>query len=280
MKKLSFMLLAVTVIAGTMSCTKQVQEVTTSTQTQPVLTDASTSAKLASSDLLWSGAASNGIEVFKGYDLQDNDLTYATTNPSPNGSYIQTATDGAEGTVWHFHKDALDRRAEARGATGITITVGSTYYIGFKFKLAQVPAYNQAGGYHAVMQWKTYGTPNNQNYPLLFVYNNGNVVFQHFMDGGTSVNLYSHAVSASTWYSVVIKVVVGNTATTGSTQFYWGNDSSPETLLTGGTSYTCKTFDGTSINPKWGYYHQTDANGDDYFSRLKIGTTYASVQPY
>lgn len=238
------------------------------------------SLRVNATGLLWSGPASSGTSVFKGLDLQSNDLTYATTNPSPNGSYVAAATDGAEGTVWHFHKDSADRRVEARGAAGVTITVGQTYYIGYKFKLAKAPAWNEAGGYHAIMQWKTYGTPNNQNYPLLFTYNNGNAVLQHFQDGGASVNLYSHAVSAGVWYSVVFRITVGNTASTGSVQIFWGNDSAAETLLTGGTSYTCKTFDGTSIEPKWGYYHETDANGDDYFSRLKIGTTYDAVKPY
>jgi hypothetical protein len=63
-------------------------------------------------------------------------------------------------------------------------------------------------------------------------------------------------------------------------QLWWGNDAIPETLLTGADHFTGKTFDGTSIDPKWGYYRDTGADGDVFISRLKIGSTWNDVKPY
>lgn len=233
-------------------------------------------AKATSRTLLWDGAASGGTSVFKQIQFQDAAGNYGSTN----GSSVTAVTDATEGTVWKIHKDDLDRRCEALGAAGVVPSVGQTYFVGFKFKLPQTPAAGQTGSVFTMMQWKTAGTPNTQNYPFLLVYNSGRVKLEFYPDLTSTTLLYTHSVVANTWYSIVLKVTVGNTASTGNIQVYWGDDATAETLETGSTRFTGKTFDGTSIDPKWGYYRDTGADGDIYFSRLKIGSTYNDVKPY
>src|SRR5204862_508337 len=65
----------------------------------------------------------------------------------------------------------------------------------------------------------------------------------------------------------------------GNVQFWFGGSSTPQTLLTGGQSYTCKSFDGDTIEPKWGKYGACGSTIDSYVDDLKIGATYADVAP-
>ncbi len=231
---------------------------------------------LSGGTLLWDGSAENGTGVFKAIEKQDNDGNYGSTN----GSYVEAVTDSTEGLVWKFYKAALDRRCEARGAKGVTPTIGETYYLGYRFKLTEVLTWPDLGNYFALSQWKTYGTPNLQNYPILTTINSGYFKIQHFDVDGNRIDLLKEPVSPDVWYSVVVKIKVGDTSTTGEFQVWWGNTSTPSTLLTGDTSYSCRTFDGERIDPKWGYYHETDRPGTIYFSRLKIGTGWDVVKPY
>lgn len=217
---------------------------------------------------LWTAGSSTS--TFKGIEFQDNNNNYGSTNGSSATHY----TDATEGSAWHFHKDDLDRRSEAKGAAGVNITIGQTYYIGFRFKTTTLHNNN------SYFQWKSYGSPMVQNYPVVMKLINNQLNFEHYSEGQVKHTLWAHTISANTWYSIVIKITVSDSASSGNVQFFFGNDTAPETLLTGGTSYTCKTFDGSSIEPKWGYYGETNANEDSYFSHLKIGTTYADVKPF
>ena len=222
----------------------------------------------ASATLLWT--AGSTTSTFKGIEFQDNDNNYQSTN----GSYVQRITDATEGGVWKFHKDDLDRRSEAKGAAGVTITRGQTYYIGWRFKLSSTRNNN------SIFQWKAYGSPMVQNYPIVIKMINGQLNFEHYAEGQTRRTLWRHTISANTWYSIVVRVTVSDSASGGRLEFFFGNDTAPESLLTGGTSLTCKTFDGSSIEPKWGYYGETNTNEDVYFSKLKIGTSYSDVRPF
>ncbi|SES05037.1 heparin lyase I family protein [Pedobacter rhizosphaerae] len=228
-------------------------------------------------NLLWDGAASKGTDAFKQVQFQDNGGKYNSTN----GSFIKAVDDATEGTVWQFHKNALDKRCEALGAKGITPALGQTYFIGFRFKLPETPKSGQPGGSFTLMQWKTSGTPNTQNYPFLLVYNSGRIKLEFYPDlTSPNILLFAEKVSPNQWYSIVIKVTAGNTTNTGNMQVWWGDDASPETLQTGGDNYAGKTFDGTSIDPKWGYYRDSGKDGDVFISRLKIGNTWNDVKPY
>ncbi|WP_256011731.1 polysaccharide lyase [Desertivirga xinjiangensis] len=148
---------------------------------ETAITDSSKNETKVSS-LLWCGAASGGTGVFKALEFQKiSDMSYSGSSPSPNGSYLKSEADASEGTVWHVRKAPLDRRAEARGATGVNVAVGNTYYIGFRFKLGQVPTSGD-GTYHVVFQWKAYGTPMTQNIPLDFIYRGGHMYLTYRAD--------------------------------------------------------------------------------------------------
>ncbi len=234
--------------------------------------------KTSESDLLWSGDATDGERVFRNIEFQKLDERPIT--PPHNGSYFQSESDTEEGTVWHVHKSVLDGRVEARGAKGVTITAGNTYYIGFRFKLGQTPT-SGAGVYHTVFQWKAYGKPMIQNIPLDVTYEGGHMSFNYRgPEAETQMTKLFRTpnVEVNRWYSVVLKIKT-NKDTTGNVQIWWDSSFTPATLLTGETSFDCKTFDGSEIDPKWGYYNRKDNDAHIYFSQLRMGKTYESVNP-
>jgi len=227
----------------------------------------------ANATLIWDGSATKGLGVFKNMNIQDAGGTY-TSNPSPNGSRASTTSDGTEGTVFKFDKAVGDRRCEAHGANGFTPSIGSTYYIGWRFKLTSTVDNN------AIFQWKAYGSPMVQNFPLVIKMVGGQMQLHYFPPNSGDVVLWSHSISANTYYSMVLKIKVSDQTSGGNVQFFFGNDTAAENLLTGGTSYTGKTFDGSSVDPKWGIYGANNTHVIDYVSHLKIGTTYADVKPF
>jgi len=227
----------------------------------------------ARATLIWDGNATKGLGVFKNINIQDANDVYQG-NPSPNGSRASTTSDGTEGTVFKFDKAIGDRRCEAHGANGFNPAIGSTYYIGWRFKLTSIADNN------ALFQWKAYGSPMVQNYPLVIKMIGGKMELHYYIPNGGETVLWSHAISANTYYSMVLKIKVSDQTSGGSVQFFFGNDTGAETLLTGGTSFTGKTFDGSSVDPKWGIYGANNTHVIDYVSHLKIGTSYADVQPF
>ena len=220
--------------------------------------------------LIWDGNASQGISVFKNLNIQDSSDVYQG-NPSPNGSSVTTLTDGSEGTVFKFDKAVNDRRCEAHGANNFTPAIGNTYYIGWRFKLTSLVDDN------AVFQWKSYGSPMVQNFPLIVKMVGGKLTLHYFPPSSGDVVLWSQTISANTYNSMVLRIAVSDQTTSGSVSF-WFNGTA-QTLSNGSTSYTGKTFDGSAVDPKWGIYGATSTHVTDYVSHLKIGTTYADVNP-
>src|SRR4051794_7518678 len=146
----------------------------------------------ARATLIWNGSAANGLGVFKNINIQDNGGTYVG-NPSPNGSYVKAVDDATYGTIWDFYKDDGDRRSEAHGASGFDPAIGSTYYIGWGFKLDNTVNNN------AMFQWKSYGSPMVQNFPLVLKMVNGSMQLHYFPPNSGDVVLWSHSLSANTW---------------------------------------------------------------------------------
>lgn len=216
--------------------------------------------------VLWSATSTSS---FKGIEKQDCSGNYQSTN----GSTVSIVTDATHGSVFKFHKVSADRRCEGKGASGFTVTRGQTYYIGWRVKQSSTTNDN------SIFQWKAYGSPMTQNYPIVLKMISGQLTLEHYSGGGNKVVLWRHSISANTWYYLTLKIKVSDSATGGNVQFWFGGDSTPETLLTGGTSYTCKTFDGSSIEPKWGKYGACGTTIDTYVDNLRIGTTYGDVDP-
>jgi hypothetical protein len=217
--------------------------------------------------VLWSATSPSS---FKGIEKQDCNGNYG----SNNGSSATSVSDPSVSPVIKFHKVSTDRRCEGKGANGFTVTQGSTYYIGWRFKLSSTVNDN------CFFQWKSYGSPMNQNYPLVIKMISGQLNLQYYVpNGGGTKTLYRANVSANTWYRIVLKVKVSSSTTGGNVQFFWNGSSSAATLLTGGTSFTGKTFDGSEINPKWGKYGACGSTIDSYVGHLRIGTGFSDANP-
>jgi hypothetical protein len=223
----------------------------------------------ARATLLWNGSASLGLGVFKNINIQDAGGTY-TSNPSPNGSYVRAVDDATYGVIWDFYKNAGDRRSECHAASGFQAAIGSQYYLGWGFKLTSAVNNN------AIFQWKSYGSPIVQNFPLVLKMVSGQLQLHYFPPGGGDVTLWSGSVSTNTWYKVYLRIRVSDSTSDGSVSL-WFNDAQ-QTLSNGSTSYTGKTFDGSSVDPKWGVYGATGTSLHDYVRHLGIGTALADVQ--
>src|SRR5436190_20872639 len=166
-------------------------------------------ASSARATLIWYADPAQGNSVFKGIEFQDNNDNYG----SQNGSSVTLVSDDGT-TVRKFHKDDLDRRCEAKGASGFTPTRGSTYYIGWRFKLSSTHNNN------SIFQWKSYGSPMTQNYPVVIKIINNQLNFEHYSDGQVKHTLWQHTIAAGTWYSLVVKIKVSDQASSGNVQFY------------------------------------------------------------
>src|ERR1043166_1645055 len=223
----------------------------------------------AHATLIWNGSASLGLSVFKNINIQDSGGTY-TSNPSPNGSYVKAVNDATYGSIWDFYKDNDDRRSEAHGASGFDPAIGSQYYLGWGFKCSSTVNNN------AIFQWKSYGSPMNQNFPLVIKFVNGSVQLHYYPPNGGDNTVWSHSVSANTWYKIYLRIKVSDQTSGGSFSLYF-NDSL-QTLSNGSTSYTGKTFDGSSVDPKWGVYGAVGTSLHDYVRHLRIGTALTDVQ--
>ena len=226
----------------------------------------------ARATLLWDGNATNGFGVFKVIDLEDEN-DFAQNNPSTNGSSITTVNDPIYGTVWQFYKAVNDLRAEAHGANTVTPAIGSAYYIGWRSKLL-IP-YDAT--LNAEFQWKAYGSPLLQNFPIWISPRDGILTLTQYNpgDAGGATTLWTNALVAGVWVQHVLLISVSDQDYGGYIE-YWHNGV-PEGFSTGTNQFWCRTFDGTSVDPKWGVYGGNVYAVTNLVCGLKIGTTYADV---
>jgi hypothetical protein len=222
-------------------------------------------AATARASLIWYGDPNSGTSVFKAIDIEDSNNNYQG-NPSPNGSSITTFTDPTYGASWQMYKAVNDKRAEAHGAAGFNPATGNTYYIGWRFNLNSTVTDN------AIFQWKAYGSPMYQNFPIVLKCVNGALQLHYYSSNVVDHLVWSQSISTGTWYSGVIEIKVSSSWTGGSISF-WLNG----TQVVNG--YTARTFDGSSVDPKWGIYGATSTQVTDQLNSIKIGTTYNDVTP-
>ncbi|HVM46418.1 MAG TPA: heparin lyase I family protein [Candidatus Acidoferrum sp.] len=216
----------------------------------------------AQATLLWDGNATNGLSVFKLINIEGT-----------NGSSVTAVSDPIYGTVWQFYKALNDHRCEAHGAAGINPAVGQTYYIGWRTRFVMPTA----ASLNAIFQWKAYGEPMLQNYPITIAPGGGVLSLNQFnpSDAGGQTTLWSTPVVTNAWVSHVLAINV-STQDYGGYIEYWYNGAQ-QTFSTGTNRFYCRTFDGTSVDPKWGVYGGDIYTVIDYVSGLRIGTAYADV---
>jgi hypothetical protein len=211
----------------------------------------------AHATLIWNGSASGGTAVFGNMNLEGS-ATCTVIN------------DSTYGQIFDFNKPSGSGRCEAHGANGFDPARGSTYYIGWGFKLTSLVDNN------AIFQWKSYGSPMTQNYPVVLKMNGGKLKLQYTPPGQSSVFIWEKTISANTWYKIYLKINVSDSTSGGSVSL-WYNDAA-QTFSNGSSSYTCRTFDGSSVDPKWGVYGATSTSIHDYIRHLRIGSALADVQ--
>lgn len=153
---------------------------------------------------------------------------------------------------------------------GVTVGTNQTYYIGWRFKLSSLE------DNHALFQWKAYGDPMEQNYPIVLKVEDGHLSFEYYKPGKIEVELFDAPIDTNRWYTVAIRITTSTSESGGTIQFFWGSGGA-ENLKPGGSSYTGRTFDADTIHPKWGVYGETPGAVDYYVDDLKIGTTLADV---
>lgn len=219
----------------------------------------------AQASVIWSANPSSGTGVFKNIDIENSSDVYQG-NPSPNGSSATTYTDPTYGASWQFYKAVNDKRCEAHGASGFNPSTGNTYFIGWRFKLNSTVTDN------AIFQWKSYGSPMYQDFPFVLKCVNGALQLHYYSSNIVDHLVWSQNISTATWYTAVVEVKVSS-ATTGGSISLWFNG----TQVVNG--YAARTFDGSSVDPKWGIYGATSTQVTDQINDLKIGTTYNDVAP-
>ncbi len=217
-------------------------------------------------DLLWDGDASQGTRVFKLLNLVGD-------------ASLDVVNDPTYGDIFQFSKPAGSPRCEAHGARGFDPQIGQTYYIGWRTNLTRTVT----GRTYALFQWKAYGLPMYQNYPIVLGSGgNGNLTLTQYnptpdWSGRITNRLLTIPIEPNTWYTHVLAISVSDELDGGYIE-YWLNGVQ-QTFPTGSTRFYCRTFDGSYVDPKWGAYGAVNDDVTDFVHGLRIGTSYDDVAP-
>lgn len=99
---------------------------------------------------------------------------------------------------------------------GVTVDTNQTYYIGWRFKLSSLE------DNHALFQWKAYGDPMEQNYPIVLKVEDGHLSFEYYKPGKIEVELFDAPIDTNRWYTVAIRITTSTSESGGTIQFFWG----------------------------------------------------------
>jgi len=216
--------------------------------------------------LLWDGDASKGTGVFK----------LIGSNCSSPGS-VTAVSDATQGTVWRYNKPAGLERCESHGArnggTNMVFNNGSQYYLGWRYKLTSTVNNN------AQFQWKVFPAPGpaSLNWPLALKVVGNRAVMLNRKAENEVYEIWSSPISPNVWYNMVLNLRLSSTRDGGYVEI-WLNGTQ-QTLLGGTTRWACRLYDDEHVCPKWGVYGATGNNVINYVDALKIGTTFADVNP-
>jgi polysaccharide lyase-like protein len=162
------------------------------------------------------------------------------------------------GGTFQFKKPGGVPRCEAKGASGITPAIGRTYTIQWNFKL------NTTVNNNAIFQWKAYPTEGSlQNYPLVLKCISNKLVLQYGPPNSTPIYVSSTSIYANTTYAVKLQIYVSSSSSSGWVS-YWLNGAQKI------NQYKARTFDSSSVEPKWGIYGATDTYVVDTISSLSM----------
>ncbi len=183
----------------------------------------------------------------------------------------ETCTQANDGSI-AIYKPSNSERAELRDLKAITIQKDKKYYISWNFKLSSTVTNN------AIFQWKAYGDPMTQNFPVVIKFVGGSLNVVQFQDPAMATRsnlLFQKKLSPDQWYSHMIAISVSD-QTEGGTVEYWFEGRKQE-LITHGSSdktvWPCRTFDGSAVSPKWGIYGAVGTDVTSSFKDLTIGET-------
>lgn len=168
-------------------------------------------------------------------------------------------------------KPAISERAELHGLEDVTFEKGKKYYIKWEFML------NSTVSNNAIFQWKAYGSPMLQNFPVIISFSNGVMNLIQFQDPNTDQRsnvLFRKKISANQWYSHMVAISVSD-ETKGGTVEYWYDGVQQDLLLHGDSKkvWPSRTFDGSSVDAKFGIYGAYGTDVESSFRNLLIGET-------
>lgn len=222
--------------------------------------------------ILWNGDAGIGNSVWKGREIKligDDDPGYGS---------ITVIDDPTYGKTWRFYKPATDHRCEGHGAKGFQAAEGDEFYIGWRFKLTKPQSLSTL---NAVFQWKAYGSPMLQNYPVVIKPINGNLILMisaiKASGGYTGRTLWQTPTVTDNWISIVLRMKFSKDSTIGFLE-YWYNGVK-QNFSNGQSRYYCRTFDGSYCDPKWGIYGGDHNEVINMVNAPKIATTYEEASP-
>lgn len=208
-------------------------------------------------------ATVNGVVLFK-QGSSTSCTSFKNFNRGKNqnvgGETCEQADDGLR-----IFKPANSGRAELRGIKRLEFQKDKKYYIAWDFMVSSTVTNN------AIFQWKAYGSPMKQNFPIVIKIVNGELVLAQFQDPTAGLRrenvLFRKRLSANQWYSNMLAIRVSDQNQGGSVEYWF--DGYQQDLLAHGEStkvWPCRTFDGSLVDPKFGIY---GAHGTDVHSSLR-----------
>lgn len=214
--------------------------------------------------LIWDGDASNGTGIFK--------ATGTGNVEAP--STLTAISDPVRGLIWRYHKPSGSNRCENHGiklnGASYVFQNNTTYYFGWSTKLTDATNNN------ANFQWKSYGT-HIQNFPVVLKMIDGRMhMLQRQPENQTSL-IWSIPFSANTWYHITIALHLSDELLGGWVEIWFNGVK--QTFTNGTQRYACRTFDGGHVCPKWGVYGASATTMTNFVDDLKVGSSWASVQP-
>lgn len=209
--------------------------------------------------IIWDGDANKGTGVFGQFNL-DGSATVTTTN------------DATYGKVWKFYKPSGSNRCESSHLpNGLHMQEGQEIYIGWRFKISSTVNNN------ACFQWKAYGSNMLQNFPIVLKHLSGKLQVMYNDPSYKSHYIWSTTAVANQWISIVIRMKVSRSASTGFIEFWY--NGSKKTFTNGSQRYNCRTLDADYCDPKWGVYGASGSSITNYVDGLRIATTYNEANP-